>query len=137
MDIRKIAFTGSTMTGKAIKKAAAESNLKVVTLELGGKSPMVVFDDADLEKAAADAAFSILAVSGQICMASSRVYVDERVATKFVELVSKDALTAVEALLVLIKFAPTGKGRNYQSGPQRRPLGTRDISRTTGGPAAV
>lgn len=88
MEIRKIAFTGSTITGKAIKKAAAESNLKNVTLELGGKSPMIIFEDADLAKAAADAAFSILAVSGQTCMASSRVYVEESKAEKFLELVT-------------------------------------------------
>lgn len=48
--IRKVAFTGSTLVGRKILKASAESNLKDVTLELGGKSPSVVFDDADLEK---------------------------------------------------------------------------------------
>ena len=88
MQIRKIAFTGSTATGKAIKKAAAESNLKNVTLELGGKSPLLIFEDADLHKAAAAAAHSILVVSGQACMASSRVYVQQSKVDEFVQLVS-------------------------------------------------
>ena len=51
MDVDKVAFTGSTVTGRAIMKAAAGSNLKKVTLELGGKSPTVVFNDADIEQA--------------------------------------------------------------------------------------
>ncbi|EXJ61034.1 hypothetical protein A1O7_05187 [Cladophialophora yegresii CBS 114405] len=90
MDIRKLAFTGSTATGKAIKKAAAESNLKNVTLELGGKSPLIIFEDADLAKAAVDAANSIMVVSGQSCMASSRVYVEDSRALDFIELVKKE-----------------------------------------------
>jgi aldehyde dehydrogenase (NAD+) len=49
--IAKLSFTGSTLTGRRILKAAAESNLKAVTLELGGKSPTIVFDDADVEQA--------------------------------------------------------------------------------------
>ncbi|KIV83633.1 hypothetical protein PV11_05639 [Exophiala sideris] len=85
-EIRKIAFTGSAATGKKIQRAAAESNLKSCTLELGGKSPLLIFEDADLEKAANAAAFSIVFNSGQICMASSRVYVHQSVADKFIEL---------------------------------------------------
>lgn len=85
MDIRKLSFTGSTATGKAIKKAAAETNLKNVTLELGGKSPLIIFDDADLEKAAGASAFSILANTGQACVASSRVFVQSTIADRFVE----------------------------------------------------
>ena len=85
MDIRKVSFTGSVIAGRAVKKAAAESNLKNVTLELGGKSPLVIFDDADLAKAVPAAAFSILANSGQACIASSRVYVHANIADKFME----------------------------------------------------
>jgi aldehyde dehydrogenase (NAD+) len=85
MEIRKVSFTGSVATGKAIKKAAAESNLKNVTLELGGKSPLVVFDDADLSRVIPAAAFSILVNSGQACIASSRVYVHQVIADKFIE----------------------------------------------------
>ncbi|OAP59768.1 hypothetical protein AYL99_04770 [Fonsecaea erecta] len=85
MDIRKVSFTGSVIAGRAVKKAAAESNLKNVTLELGGKSPLIVFDDADLAKAVPASAFSILANSGQACIASSRVYVHANIADKFME----------------------------------------------------
>jgi aldehyde dehydrogenase (NAD+) len=85
MDIRKISFTGSAVAGRAVKKAAAESNLKNVTLELGGKSPLIIFEDADLQKAVPAAAYSILANSGQVCIASSRVYVHETIAPQFIE----------------------------------------------------
>ena len=85
MLIRKVAFTGSAASGRAVKKAAAESNLKHVTLELGGKSPLIIFDDADLDKAVPSAAHSILGNSGQVCVASSRVYVHEAIAEKFLE----------------------------------------------------
>jgi aldehyde dehydrogenase (NAD+) len=89
MKIRKISFTGSARTGKAIQKAAAESNLKNVTLELGGKSPAIVFDDANLEMAARKCAFSIFRNSGQICAAQSRVFVQKSVKDKFVQLYTK------------------------------------------------
>jgi len=85
MDIRLINFTGSTFTGRKIQQAAAASNLKKVVLELGGKSPAVVFEDADLTAAAADLVGSIAMVSGQACIASSRVYVHEDIAQKFKE----------------------------------------------------
>lgn len=89
MDVRKISFTGSGPTGRAIKKAAADSNLKNVTLELGGKSPLVIFPDADLEQAVPAAAMSVLINSGQVCIASSRVYVHADIADAFVEAMKK------------------------------------------------
>jgi aldehyde dehydrogenase (NAD+) len=58
--IMKIAFTGSTLTGRKIMKASAETNLKDVTLELGGKSPTIIFDDADLDQAVKWASHGIL-----------------------------------------------------------------------------
>jgi aldehyde dehydrogenase (NAD+) len=82
-DVRLINFTGSGATGKLISEMAAKSNLKRVVLELGGKSPTIIFDDADIEKAAAETAFSIRFVSGQACVANSRIYVQEGVADKF------------------------------------------------------
>ncbi|KAA8905489.1 aldehyde dehydrogenase domain-containing protein [Sphaerosporella brunnea] len=85
MEIRKLGFIGSVNTGRKIKEMAAKSNMKNVTCELGGKSPIVVFDDADLAKAAMDAALSISLFSGQACIASSRVYVQDTVREKFVE----------------------------------------------------
>jgi aldehyde dehydrogenase (NAD+) len=82
-DVRLINFTGSGVTGKLIAEMAAKSNLKRVILELGGKSPTIVFDDANIEKAAAETAFSIRLLSGQACIANSRIYVQEGVAVKF------------------------------------------------------
>jgi aldehyde dehydrogenase (NAD+) len=60
MKIEKIAFTGSTLVGRKVMEAAAKSNLKTVTLELGGKSPNIIFDDADLDQAVNWAAHGIL-----------------------------------------------------------------------------
>jgi phenylacetaldehyde dehydrogenase len=76
--IAKISFTGSTATGRRIGAIAGEQ-LKKVTLELGGKSPSIIFDDADLDAAVSGAATSIFMNSGQICVAGSRLYVQDRV----------------------------------------------------------
>ncbi|KXN92884.1 Aldehyde dehydrogenase [Leucoagaricus sp. SymC.cos] len=84
-NINKITFTGSTLTGRQILKAAAESNLKDVTLELGGKSPTIVFDDVDLDQAIKWATHGIFYNMGQICIAGSRIYVQEGVYDKFLE----------------------------------------------------
>ncbi len=81
--VDKIAFTGSTATGKAIIAAAAPS-LKRVTLELGGKSPVIVLPDADLAKAAATAAGGIFANAGQVCIAGSRLFVHRSVADEVI-----------------------------------------------------
>lgn len=62
MDIDKVAFTGSTEVGKIVQAEAARSNCKRVTLEMGGKSPLVVFDDANLDAAVATAVFAILLI---------------------------------------------------------------------------
>ncbi|KAL0934684.1 putative aldehyde dehydrogenase [Colletotrichum truncatum] len=83
MRVRKISFTGSTATGRAIMSAAAKSNLKRVTLELGGKSPAVVFKDCNLENAITWCANSITANTGQVCFAASRVYVEASIYDEF------------------------------------------------------
>ncbi|KAJ5414317.1 hypothetical protein N7509_000944 [Penicillium cosmopolitanum] len=85
MDVRLLTFTGSGRTGRAIQIAAAKSNLKNVILELGGKTPAVIFEDADIEKAAAQTQHSIQWNSGQVCMANSRIYVQESIAPQFIE----------------------------------------------------
>ncbi|KAI5864451.1 aldehyde dehydrogenase [Durotheca rogersii] len=84
LDVDKIAFTGSTVVGRAIMKAAASSNLKKVTLELGGKSPNIVFNDADIEQAISWVNFGIYYNHGQCCCAGSRVYVQEGIYDKFI-----------------------------------------------------
>ncbi|KAI0039319.1 aldehyde dehydrogenase [Auriscalpium vulgare] len=86
MDIRKVSFTGSTSTGRRVQAAAANSNLKVVTLELGGKAPTIVFADANLKNAVDAVVMSNLVLSGQTCVVStSRVYVQESLAPTFLE----------------------------------------------------
>ncbi|KAL1619771.1 hypothetical protein SLS56_009972 [Neofusicoccum ribis] len=82
-NIAKISFTGSVATGKKIHAAAARSNLKRVTLELGGKSPAIVFEDADLENAVRHCTAGLLVNSGQACFASSRILVQRSVASRF------------------------------------------------------
>jgi aldehyde dehydrogenase (NAD(P)+) len=82
-DVDKIAFTGSTATGKAIMRSAA-SNLKNITLECGGKNPSIVFDDAELDQAAKWCHFGIMENQGQVCISTSRIYVQEGVYDEFV-----------------------------------------------------
>ncbi len=82
--VNKVAFTGSVKTGKRVMSVASET-LKPVVLELGGKDPMVVLDDANLDRAAKGAVWGAFTNSGQTCMAVERVYVHEKVFDKFVE----------------------------------------------------
>lgn len=98
MKIRKISFTGSITTGKRVQIAAAKSNLKSVTTELGGKSPQIIFPDADLERAV-PAASMFLAMNGQGCALPTRLYVHE------------DIFDAVVAKLVpMVEAAGQGLG---------------------------
>jgi aldehyde dehydrogenase (NAD+) len=85
MDVDKVAFTGSTEVGHLIMRAAADSNLKRVTLELGGKSPNIVFADTDLDEAVEGAHFGLFFNHGQCCCAGSRVFVEEKIYDQFVE----------------------------------------------------
>jgi phenylacetaldehyde dehydrogenase len=77
-DVDKVSFTGSTEVGRKIIDAA-KGNLKKVSLELGGKSPVIIFNDADLDEAIAGAAQGIFSNAGQVCVAGSRLYVQESV----------------------------------------------------------
>jgi aldehyde dehydrogenase (NAD+) len=89
-DVDKIVFTGSTATGQAIIRASA-GNLKRVSLELGGKSPVIVCADADLDKAVPIAAMAAFANSGQICIAGSRLLVERTIHDELVERLGKFA----------------------------------------------
>ncbi|EAW20840.1 aldehyde dehydrogenase family protein [Aspergillus fischeri NRRL 181] len=91
MDIDKVAFTGSTLVGRQILQVAAKSNLKKVTLELGGKSPNIVFPDADLEDAIKYVNLGIYFNHGQCCAAGSRVLVHESIYDKFLALFKQRA----------------------------------------------
>jgi aldehyde dehydrogenase (NAD+) len=85
VDVDKVAFTGEYITGQIIMEAAAKSNLKRVSLELGGKSPNVVFADADLDAAVEGAYFGLFFNQGQCCCAGSRLFVQESVHDQFVD----------------------------------------------------
>jgi betaine-aldehyde dehydrogenase len=83
--VDKLAFTGSTRTGRSILRAAADSNLKRVTLELGGKSPNIFFADAGWETAVEGAVFGVFVNQGEVCSAGSRILVERAIHDRFVE----------------------------------------------------
>lgn len=83
--VDKLAFTGSTEVGKLVMEAAAKTNLKRVTLELGGKSPNIVFKDADLEHAIQTSSFGLFFNQGQCCCAGSRIFVEADIYDEFVQ----------------------------------------------------
>lgn len=89
--VSKMAFTGSTGTGRKVMEASSTSNLKKLQLELGGKSAQLVFADADLKHAAQQAAAGIYNNHGQNCNAGSRIFVHESVAKEFIDLFTEQA----------------------------------------------
>ncbi|CAK7348514.1 unnamed protein product [Dovyalis caffra] len=95
MNVDKLAFTGSTVTGKIVLELAAKSNLKPVTLELGGKSPFIVCEDADVDQAVELSHFALFFNQGQCCCAGSRTFVHERVYDEFVEKAKARAIKRV------------------------------------------
>ncbi|XP_073008086.1 aldehyde dehydrogenase family 2 member C4-like [Typha latifolia] len=109
MDVDKISFTGSPEVGRLIMEAAAKSNLKTVSLELGGKSPLIIFDDADVDMAVNLARLAIFFNKGEICVAGSRVYVQEGIYDEFV----KKAVASAKSWVVGDPFDP-----QVQQGPQ-------------------
>ncbi|XP_058206764.1 aldehyde dehydrogenase family 2 member C4-like isoform X2 [Rhododendron vialii] len=109
MDIDKVSFTGSTEVGRLVMQAAATSNLKPVTLELGGKSPLIIFDDADLDHAAELALAANLFNKGEVCVAGSRVFAQEGIYDQLAKKLGEKAKTWV----VGDPFDP-----NVRQGPQ-------------------
>ncbi|MCG8553698.1 MAG: aldehyde dehydrogenase family protein [Proteobacteria bacterium] len=93
MGVDKLAFTGSVATARSLLKASAESNLKKLSLELGGKSPLVVFPDADLDAAAKAAFWGIFANKGEVCSASSRLLAHRDIKEQLVDRLAKMATT--------------------------------------------
>src|SRR5580658_3634460 len=109
MDVDKVAFTGSTEVGHLIMEAAAQTNLKRVTLELGGKSPNIVFADADMDQAIEGSHFALFFNQGQCCCAGSRTFVEEKAYDEFVE----KSVARARKRTVGNPFAPT-----TEQGPQ-------------------
>lgn len=95
LDVDKVAFTGSTEVGQLVLKASGASNCKRVTLELGGKSPLIIFPDADLQLAVGVAHQTSFYNTGQICCAPSRIFVHEDIYDKFVAMSVKMAQARV------------------------------------------
>jgi aldehyde dehydrogenase (NAD+) len=89
MDIDKVAFTGSTEVGKLIMQAAGRSNLKRISLELGGKSPNIIFADSDLDQAVDGSHLGLFLNQGQCCCAGSRLFVERKVHDEFVDRMMK------------------------------------------------
>lgn len=85
MDVNKIAFTGSTEVGQLIMQAAGKTNLKRVTLELGGKSPFIILPDADLHEAVELSHRALFFNAGQVCNAGSRIFVHEKIYDEFIK----------------------------------------------------
>jgi aldehyde dehydrogenase (NAD+) len=92
MDVDKVAFTGSTLVGRKVLQATAMSNLKSVTLELSGKSPNIIFKDADLENAISWVNFGVYFNNGQCCSSGSRILVQESIYDEFLKLFKRRAL---------------------------------------------
>lgn len=97
-DVNKISFTGSTATGRKIAQMAASSNLKRVALELGGKSPAIIFPDANLQTAVEWTIRGFTSLSGQVCVATSRVYVHKDIKDQFLAALQA-GLQAAEAVI--------------------------------------
>ncbi|MFT4029291.1 MAG: aldehyde dehydrogenase family protein [Protaetiibacter sp.] len=111
--IDKVAFTGSTVVGRKVMRGAAESNLKNIALELGGKSPNIIFDDADLDRAAEVVARGIFGNMGQNCTAGSRILVQREIYRELLDALARRA----EALVV---------GDSLEPGTQIGPLANLD-----------
>ncbi|KEF63574.1 aldehyde dehydrogenase (NAD+) [Exophiala aquamarina CBS 119918] len=117
--VRKISFTGSTGVGRQILAASARTNLKKVTLELGGKGPSIVFDDADIENALFWTMIGITANNGQICVAGSRIYVQSTIYERFVQEFSRRSREAVHGDPLL---GTTNKGPVISAGQRDKIL---------------
>ncbi|CAG4919202.1 unnamed protein product [Colias eurytheme] len=119
-DVAKISFTGSLEVGKLIQQAAGANNLKRITLELGGKSPLVIMNDADLAAAIPYAAFGVFTHQGQICIAASRLYVQSGIYDQFV----KGAVEMAKTFKIGNPFEPgTQHGPQIDEGMMKKVLG--------------
>ena len=128
-DVDKVAFTGSHVTGQTIVQASA-GNLKRVSLELGGKSPDIVFADADLEQAVPGAAMAVFANSGQICSAGTRLFVEQKIYDEFVERVADVRQASCRSATASIRRPRSGRWCREQQ--LDRVTGYLDVGRQEG-----
>ena len=132
--VDKVAFTGSTTTGQHIIRASA-GNLKRLSLELGGKSPDVVFADADLSRAIPGAGMGVFANSGQVCCAGTRIYVERPIYEEFVTGVSAfaDSLKVGNSLDPDTRIGPVVSANQLERVTNYLTLGRAEGVRTTAG----
>jgi aldehyde dehydrogenase (NAD+) len=136
MHVQVLNFTGSTATGREIQTAAAQSNLKKVILELGGKSPAIIFDDADLDEAARATAHSVSWNAGQTCMANTRLYVHSSIAKEFIEkykFAVQEASRHGDPLDESVSVGPVADGIQYDRIKQYMELGASSGETVLGG----
>jgi betaine-aldehyde dehydrogenase len=133
-DVNKIAFTGSAEVGKKIVKAAADT-VKRVTLELGGKSPNIFFADADFENAIDGALFGVFINQGEVCSAGSRILVEKKIYSKFVEAMTEKAksIRLGPPLSRDTKMGPLVSKEQYERVKSYQELGKREAKLATGG----
>ncbi|MGW1028542.1 aldehyde dehydrogenase family protein [Streptomyces sp. NPDC002577] len=136
--VDKVAFTGSTATGQRIIRAAA-GNLKRVSLELGGKSPDVVFADADLSRAVPGAGMGVFSNSGQVCCAGTRIYVERPVYDEFVDRVSAfaDNLKVGDSLAPETRIGPLVSAEQLDRVTGYLEVGREEGARTTAGGSRI
>jgi gamma-glutamyl-gamma-aminobutyraldehyde dehydrogenase len=135
MDVDMLTFTGSGPVGRMLMKYAADSNLKRVSLELGGKSPHVIFADCpDLDAAAAHAAFGIFYNQGEVCTAGSRLLVDKKIQDKFLDKLVRAAREYVPGDTLDPK---TNFGAMVSEGQMNTVLGYIETARKEGGNLAL
>lgn len=136
--VDKVCFTGSTATGQSIVRAAA-GNLKRVTLELGGKSPDIIFADADLDRAFPAAAMGVFWNSGQACIAGSRVYVERPVYDEAVERIGRFAvgLRVGNSLDPETQIGPVVSAEQYERVTEYISLGEQEGARLAAGGTAT
>ncbi|ALJ19217.1 aldehyde dehydrogenase family protein [Microbacterium sp. No. 7] len=134
MGIDRIAFTGSLPTAQAIVRASA-NNVKRLQLELGGKSPDIVFDDADLDKAVPGAGMGVFTNSGQVCVAGTRIFVQRSIHDEFVERLSAFAKTVKigDGLADGVQIGPLISQRQLERVQHYIEVGSREAQLVSGG----
>ncbi|MFA5956591.1 aldehyde dehydrogenase family protein [Hyphomicrobium sp.] len=133
-DVRKLAFTGSVPTGIAVASAAAR-DVKSVSLELGGKSPIVVFNDADIEQTVEWVMFGIFWNQGQVCSATSRMIVEKGIAPKLIDRLSEEAkkITIGDGMAPGILLGPLVSKNQYEKVLGYIDVGKSEATLVTGG----
>jgi betaine-aldehyde dehydrogenase len=137
-DVNKIAFTGSAQVGKMIMRDAAEM-VKRVTLELGGKSPNIFFADADFEAAIDGALFGVFINQGEVCSAGSRVLVEQKIYSKFVEAMTEKAkkIKLGPPMERDTKMGPLVSKEQYERVRSYQDIGKKEAKLATGGGRAA